>query len=86
MEQLADPPATPMRHGCSYCAPSVDQIIHENVQLYTVQTGYPNETVLEREVRGRAFADGINAAFHIFGEGVSQAAASGQLQHPQRRN
>ena len=58
------------------------QILFDNILLYTKATAYPHETVAEREVRGRAFADGIDAAFRIFGEeGVSQAATSNSRSH-----
>ena len=54
-----------------------DQFLFHEIMNYTRSTSYPMETVTEREVRSKAFADGIHTALLIFGRGgVSQSAAS----------
>ena len=54
-----------------------EQFLFHEILEYTRATSYPLETVIEREVRSKAFADGIHTALRIFGRGgVSQSAAS----------
>ena len=54
-----------------------EQFLFHEIIEYTKSTSYPLETVIEREVRSKAFADGIHTALLIFGRGgVSQSAAS----------
>ena len=50
-----------------------DQFLFHEIMKYTKSTSYPMETAIEREVRSKAFADGIHTALLIFGRGgVSQ--------------
>ena len=62
--------------GCLVCGKPYDQVIEEIVAEYLNRTAQPGETVRERQIKRKAFIDGIQrGVFTFLPPGVSQAAA-----------
>ena len=62
--------------GCLVCGKSYDQVIEETVADYLDQTAQPVETGRERQIKRKAFINGIQSGvFAFIPPGVSQAAA-----------
>ena len=62
--------------GCSVCCKSYGQVIDETVADYLQHTAQLGETVRDRQIKRKAFIDGLQSSAFIFlPPGVSQAAA-----------
>ena len=62
--------------GCLVCGKSYGQVIDETVADYLQHTAQPGETVRDRQIKRKAFIDGLQSSAFIFlPPGVSQAAA-----------
>ena len=62
--------------GCLVCGKTYDQVIEETTADYLNQTAQSGETVRERQIKRKAFIDGIHSGvFTFLPPGVSQAAA-----------
>ena len=73
--------------GCSVCGKSYDQVLEETVADYLNQTAQPGESVLERQIKRKAFIDGIQSGvFNFLPPGVSQAAACDGLTYSHNYN
>ena len=72
-----NPPVMPHVQGnCHRCGRTYDEVALDALAAYTAVTEYPGETVLDRNIRSRAYLDGFEATLICFkNAGLSQPRA-----------
>ena len=62
-----NPPVMPHVQGyCHRCGGTYDEVALDALAAYTAATGYPGETVRDRNIRSRSYLDGFEAALICF--------------------